>query len=166
MQKTSRFDTLLAITPAILMAILLNTKLNIDLHVRFDTVLLILGNFAIAYYIAVQINKKHKNEELIKDNCFKELDFLLESLDKLRTTIAKKDNDLEDFLVRFDSLASLQIELIKKYNFISDQSKKQLSDYFYELSKHLTDSDIIDEDYKISLLRLEETILNIKSNIL
>lgn len=169
MPKNKVYDKILPILPAIITAILITSDfdIKIDTSVKADTILLILGNFAIAYYIAVQINKKHKNEELIKDNCFKEIDFLLESFEALREAVKKSsDDDLDDFIVRFDSLTSLQIDLIKKYNFISHTHKEQLSDHFYKLNKYLTDENSIHQNYKIELLRLEETLLNIKNSIL
>ncbi len=181
MHKTSKYENVLLVTITIALVVvivtLLNTSINIELSLKTDTFIIVCGNIFIAYYITVLINKKHKNEEQKVANCFKELDYLLEQLSSLRTEI-EKDNvkfqnkfrgsssDLDDFIIRFDSLVSLQIALITKYNFIKTQYKDTLSDEYYKLNKSLTDDNKINTDYKISLLRIEETILNIKSDIL
>ena len=148
------------------MVILLNSDINITINAKIDTFALIFGNFLIAYFIAAAITKKHKDTELKITNCFKELDYLLNLVYALRTEIKANNDTLEDFIVRFDSLSSLQIELIKKYSFINSNSKRKLSDEHYKLSKSLTDDSTINDDYKIYLLRIEEIVLNIKSNIL
>ena len=171
MQKTSRFENLLAITPAILMAILLNTDIDISMLPKIDTILLIFGNFAIAYYISVQINKKHKNEDQLKENCFKELDYILDLISDFRDKVEEIDEDTytatEDVIVRFDSILSLQIELLKKYSFIDTKLNEQLFKHYYALNRYITENtNTIHKDYKIALLRLEETIINIKSSIL
>lgn len=166
MLTTSRFQNLLVISPVVLMVVLLNSDIHITLNAKIDSFIILFGNFIIVYFIASSINKKHKNEELKIDNCFQELDSLLILLSDLRTAIKDNTDDLEDFIIRFDSLLSLQIELIKKYSFINDSDKEKLSDYYYALSNHLTGEDTVDENYKISLLRIEETVLNIKSDIL
>lgn len=145
----------------------INFKL-IPIEFKYDTILNILGNFAIAMYIASIISKKQKNQELKIDNCFKELNSLLDLFKELRFSINDNDNNkLEDDLIRYLALISLQIQLIKKYNFISDLYKNKLDEQYYELNTYLTEVvDEINQDYKHSLLQLERTILNIKSNIL
>ena len=93
---------------------------------------------------------------------------MLDLFKELRFSINDNDNNkLEDDLIRYLALISLQIQLIKKYNFISDLYKNKLDEQYYELNTYLTEVvDEINQDYKHSLLQLERTILNIKSNIL
>lgn len=144
----------------------INFKL-VPVELKYDTILNILGNFAIAIYIASIISKKQKNQELKIDNCFKELNSLLDLFKELRSSINNNNNNLEDNLIRYLALISLQIQLIKKYNFISDLYKNKLDEQYYKLDTYLTEVvDEINQDYKHSLLQLERIILNIKSDIL
>jgi hypothetical protein len=139
----------------------------IPLELKYDTIINILGNFAIAIYIASIISKKQKNQELKIDNCFKELDSLLDLFSKLRNSIMLNNNTLEDDLIRYLALISLQIQLINKYNFISEVYKDKLNQEYYKLNTYLTEEvDEINKNYKHPLLQLEKIILNIKSNIL
>lgn len=129
----------------------------------------------IALYIASIITKKQKNQELRIDNCFKELDCLLNLINELRSSLNDNSNSTndsgilqtkEDDIRRYLSLISLQIELIKKYEFISHDFKDKLFAEYYIFDGHLTGSDEINFEYKHSALQLERIILNIKSNIL
>ena len=166
---TSKYENILlvAITIALVVVIvtLLNSHIDITFNAKIDSLIIVFGNLIVASFIAFAITKRHKNEELKIGNCFKELDNLLELLAMLRTKIAK-NKDLIDNITRFDSLTSLQIQLIKKYSFINEKYKEELSDEYYKLNISLTDSDIINDNYKMALLRIEEIILNIKSDIL
>jgi len=135
---------------------------NISFNVRLDSIILVLGNFAIAYYIAKKITKLQKTEELKITNCFKELDYLQKLIAELKNEISKKERDLD----RIISLIMLQIELIKNYNFISEKSQNKIFAQFIHLEKQLTGENDIDEGYKFSLLQIERSILRIKSEIL
>ena len=134
---------------------------------KIDSLIMILGNFGIAFYIAHVINKKNKNEELKIDNCFQELDHLLKLISELRCEIqSSKEETLNDALIRFTSLIMLQIELIGKYDFINLSHKTKLTTQYSKLDIELTGDNEIDVNYKQSLLQLERTVLNIKSDIL
>lgn len=140
----------------------------VPIELKYDTLFNFVGNLFIAMYIASVIAKKQKNVELKIDNCFKELDSLLDLLKELRNfVIANNTDNLEDNLIRYLALISLQIQLVKKYNFIIQSSKDKLDEQYYELNTYLTEEvNEINQEYKYSLLQLEKTILNIKSNIL
>lgn len=141
----------------------------IPIELKYDTILGILGNLMIAVYIASVISKKQKNDELKIDNCFKELNHLLCLLNELRTHIMdeQEENKLDDIKIRYMSLISLQIELVKKYKFIPKHFNDKLAEHYRNLDKSLTsENTICHEDYKHSSLQLERVILNIKSNIL
>lgn len=166
---TSKYENILLVTITIALVVvivtLLNSHINITLNAKIDSFIIVLGNLIVASFIAFAITKRHKNEELKINNCFKELDYLLELLVILRTKI-NENEDMIDNITRFDSLISLQIQLIKKYSFINEKYNEELSDEYYKLNISLTDSDTIDDNYKMALLRIEEIILNIKSDIL
>ena len=61
--KTNTLENIIAITPIVLMVLFINLdiNLNIDWNLKIDTLLIIFGNFAIAFYIASIINTKNKN---------------------------------------------------------------------------------------------------------
>ncbi len=150
------------------MVVLINADLQIHFSAKIDSFVIVFGNFLIAYFISISITKNLKNEELKINNCFKELDDLLDLISDLRENMLTEKNKalLEDKIIRFDSILSLQIELIKKYQFISNLHKEKLASNYYTLSKHLTNEDKVNPSYKKPLLHLEEVVLNIKSDIL
>jgi len=149
---------------AIILAVLC-VHVNYSVSLKPDTLLLVGGNFAIAYWIASVINKKHKNNELKISNCFAELDSLLLLLNKLRIAI-KDDNFDDDYSFRSMSIINLQIDLIKQYPFIEEEHKDALFEDYQKLNKSLTGETTINDNYKIVLLKLEKRILVIKSQIL
>lgn len=118
----------------------------------------------------LHILKTKNNNELKIDNCFKELDHLLCLINELRDCISKfksKKEELEDIKIRYLSLISLQIQLVKNYTFISKEFNDKLDEHYRGLDKSLTgDNDIDCEKYKYFSLQLEKTILNVKSKIL
>lgn len=132
--------------------------------IKADTALLILGNFAIAYWISIVINKKNRNEELHIKNCFDELDALLIRLCGLRK-ICNKDPESDNDILRILSLINLQIDLIEKYKFIDNKHTEKLKKQYNQLNTNLTD-DPKNKDYNLNLLTLEKEILVIKSDIL
>jgi len=159
---------LTAFITAIFMAILLVLlciKINSEVAIKPDTLLLVAGNFAIAYWISSIINKKHKNNELKISNCFDELDSLLVLINRLRETIKNEEFD-DDYSLRSMSLINLQIDLIKQYPFIEDENTNTLFNEYEKLNTYLTGSTNIDDNYKHALLALEKRILVIKSQIL
>lgn len=167
MSKKTFFDELFKYESCIFIVVILFSLLyfKFDLTVKVDTVLTVLGNLAIAYFIAKKITKSLKTEELKISNCFKELDYLQSFINDLRNDLNKNGTSAD--INRMTSLIMLQIELIKKYFFISEQSKEKIFKQFQHLEKQLTeDENKLDERYKFSLLQIERTILNIKSNIL
>ena len=85
---------------AIILAVLC-VHANYSVSIKPDTLLLVGGNFAIAYWIASVINKKHKNNELKISNCFAELDSLLLLLNKLRIAIKDDNFDIDDIKHHF-----------------------------------------------------------------
>lgn len=159
-------NNIFPLVPAFLLVILNVADVKFQLSIKFDTILMVIGNFAIAFYIASAINKRLKNEELQINNCFKELDFLQNLLSEIRKSVFDNNTETQDNITRLMSLIVLQIELIKKYDYIGQIHKDRLFDQYYNLNKNLTDSDTIDQNYKMSLLQLEREILNIKSSIL
>lgn len=124
----------------LIFALILFVIFKIEYSLKADTLLLVFGNFSIAYWISTKINKKHKNEELIVNNCFEELNSFMTLITDLRKTIKDKEFD-DDYSKRAMSLFNLQIDLIGKYNFIK-------------------------EEHKSKLIQLEKKILVIKSEIL
>ena len=142
----------------------LGINLNLDLNIKADTILLVLGNFLIAVYIAGVLNKKHKNYELKIESCYKELDRLEDYLNVLREMPSLIQN--EDIINRQSSLVNLQISLISKYSFIKDGHIIKLKNYYTSLDKELSGNSIIDQNYKNTILQFEKRILVIKSDIL
>jgi len=135
--------------------------------IKPDTILILLGNFAIAYYIASIINQKIKKEELVIGNSFEELDYLMKLIIELRDTLQDTNKINIDTSARYISLINLQIDLIKKYSFIEDNHIKKLKQFHSKLDKYLTeDENNINMDYKKQLLFMEKRILVIKSEIL
>jgi len=145
--------------------VVLCVHVNNSISIKPDTLLLVGGNFVIAYWISSIINKKHKNNELKISNCFEELDSLLLLLNELRTTI-KNDNFDDDYSFRSMSIINLQIDLIKQYSFINKEHMDALFEDYKKLNISLTGESEINDNYKISLLNLEKKILVIKSQIL
>ena len=184
----NRFLPILCLLPSFLLVFLLVTDFKLEiigepLSFRLDSIILVFGNLFIAIYIASVINKKHKNNELRIDTCFNELENLSVLLIELRSKIEKtmkanfvfnlqitsneiKLDKLEDHLIRYTSLISLQIELINKYEFVCNDYKERLKSLYYNLQKELTSEDTIHQNYKRTILQIEKTILNIKSEIL
>lgn len=133
---------------------------------KSDSFLIVFGNLAIAIYIATIINKKNKNEELKIDSCFKEIDQLLKLIKLLRRSVNKDYQISDDSSFRLMSLISLQIDLIKNYNFINNDHLDKLDQYYRELDQNITGSDIVSEVYLQTLLQIEKRLLVIKSDIL
>lgn len=153
---------------AIITAIILSAlcvKFKSLTTVKLDTLLLIMGNFGIAYWISTVINKKHKDNELKIDNCFEELDNLLKLIIELRDII-NTDKFNDDHSYRLMSLLNLQIDLIGKYSFIDKKHQNELTKEYKKLDDKLTGSNTIDSNYKLPLLSIEKRILVIKSEIL
>lgn len=122
MTNRSIIDNIIAITPITIYVLLLGLgiDLNFTLDIKIDTIVLVLGNLAIAVYIAAVLNKNHRNHELKIDNCFKELvslEALIKELRECKSTKIQNDN----FLNRISSLTRLQIDLISKYPFIQGE---------------------------------------------
>lgn len=165
MIKTNIQENIIAITPVILMVLLLNLgiNLNIDWNFKGDSFIIIIGNLLIAVYIASVINKKHKNEELKIEACFKELITLDEYVRELRETTKIQDDSL---LNRYPSLMRLTIELVSKYNFINNEDIDKLTSLMSILDSELTGDNIVNENYKNTLLQIEKRIIVTKSNIL
>ena len=162
--KQATIDNIIVITPIVLMVLLIN-DINISLKIKADTIILVLGNLAIAVYIASVLNKKHKNHELKLENCFKELI----SLEKLLQTLRTIDNTRiqDDYVLnRHTSLIRLQVRLISKYTFINKQDIEKLLQYTSKLDEELTGGSVVDSNYKNIILQFEKRILVIKSNIL
>lgn len=115
-----------------ILAILISNHISITSTLKLDTIVLVIGNFVIALFIAYYIGRKNKNQELIIDNCFQELNYLLELINELRYEIQKEEkcNFFEDKSIRFIALAMLQIQLIKNYDFILESDKNELDDKF------------------------------------
>jgi hypothetical protein len=166
MLTKDRLDSLIAITPVILMVLFLNLgiNLNFDLNIKIDTIVLVFGNLLIAVYITAVLNKKHKNYELKIESCYKELDRLEDFLKILRETPPLVPN--EYIINRQSSLVNLQISLISKYNFIKDGHIKKLKNYYTSLDKELTGDNTVDQNYMNTILQFEKRILVIKSDIL
>lgn len=141
--------------------------LNFRFHITGDTVIQVLGNVLIAYYITNLITKKQKTEELNINRCFIELDNLTQLTNDIRNILDKKLNINDDFkqILRLFSLLSLQIELIKKYTFISEESKNNLGSFYNTLNDMVT-GDELNEEYDLILLKIEQKVLVIKSSIL
>lgn len=163
--KKSTIDNIIAIVPVALMVVLVNSDFTISLNVKADTFLLVLGNFTVAIYIASVLNKEHKKNELKIENCFKELLSLEKLIDSLRTL---DDIPLQDdyALNRYTSLIRLQISLISKYPFVNEEDIKKLDDYMSSLDEELTGKEVINQNYKNTIVQFEKRILVIKSNIL
>jgi len=162
--KQDTIDNIIVIIPIVLMVLLIN-DVNISVNIKADTIILVLGNLAIAVYIASVLNKKYKNNELKLENCFKELISLEELLQTLRTI----DNTLiqDDYILnRHTSLIRLQVSLISKYIFIDKKDIEKLLQYTSKLDEELTGDSVIDNNYKNTILQFEKRILVIKSNIL
>lgn len=162
--KQDTIDNIIVIIPIVLMVLLIN-DINISLNIKADTIILVLGNLAIAVYIASVLNKKYKNHELKLENCFKELISLEELLQTLRTI----DNTLiqDDYILnRHTSLIRLQVSLISKYTFINEKDIEKLLQYTSKLDEELTGGSVVDSNYKNTILQFEKRILVIKSNIL
>ena len=145
-------------------------KVELKINIKCDmlnTLLSIGGNFIIALYIASVITKKQKDNELKINNCFQELDNLIKIIDKLRHSIKKNNvSTLDDDIIRYSSLISLQIQLINKYEYVKKEHKDNLLRHYGCLDKDLSQENNINDHYKMSLLQLERQILNIKSSIL
>lgn len=167
-QERIPLEYLTVLVTSIFMAIIftiLCIRTNHIISIKPDTLLLVAGNFAIAYWISSIINKKHKNNELKISNCFDELDSLLELLNDLRITL--KDNKFDDdYSFRSMSLINLQIDLVNQYSFIEKKHMDTLLEEYQKLDKFLTGQSDINDKYKLSLLNLEKRILVIKSQIL
>lgn len=164
----NNFYFLISLIPSFLLVFFFFTDVNFSFStsLKFDSILIVLGNFLIAIFIASVINKEHKNVELKIDNCFKELDSLLTLFNELRQII-NENKFLEDNIIRYDGLISLQIQLIKKYNFVPLEYIEKLDKEYYQLNTFLTEEDNkIDDKYKYALLNMEYYVLNIKSCIL
>lgn len=145
----------------------------IDLYINYsnfipikaDTFVLVLGNILIALWISIIINKKQKSDELKVSNCFEELENLSNLILELRKLVS--DNEFtEDSSNRIMSLINLQIDLIKKYDFIDEENIEKLKKYYKDLDANLTNQNTIDDNYKYPLLLLEKKIYVIKSQIL
>jgi hypothetical protein len=151
-----------------ILALLISNHISITATIKLDTIILVSGNFMIALFIAYYIGRKNKNQELIIDNCFEELNYLLTLVDELRVEIQKEPrcSFFEDKVTRFIALAMLQIQLIKKYDLVVEYDKNELDEKFSNLDKSLTGESNIDENIAFHLLQIESRILNIKSNIL
>lgn len=143
--------------------ILIVNIFDISFNLKIDSLVMVLGNFTIAYYIAKKITKSQKTEELKINNCFKELDYLQQLITELKNGIKTK---CEHDITRGISLIMLQIELIKNYSFVPYEIQEKIFNQFKLLEKQLTGEDTIDEGYMFSILQIERTILNIKSKIL
>ncbi len=83
MQINKLVSFLVALIPAFLMAIFFGLGIDLNVSFKADTVLILLGNFLIAYYIASIINTKNKYEELTIDRAFKEIEYLEDFLQVL-----------------------------------------------------------------------------------
>lgn len=164
--KTNTLENIIAITPIVLMVLFINLdiNLNIDWNLKIDTLLIIFGNFAIAFYIASIINTKNKNHELKIENCYKELESLEKYLENLSSIDIKKPD--EHLVNRYSSLINLQIDLIRNYAFIKNEHINTLKKHYASLNKELTDSNTINENFKNTILLIEKRILVIKSDIL
>jgi|GEM_PF-6226219 len=158
---------ILTIVPALVMALFLTLgiDLNIIIDIKADTIILVLGNLAIAVYIASILNKGHRNYELKVENCFKELMSLEEYLKTLREMSNKLLKD-DYTLNRHSSLINLQISLISKYSFINKTDINKLKEYYLQLNIELTGKDTVDQNYRNTILQFEKRILVIKSSIL
>ncbi len=143
------------------MAFFFGFGIDLKIDISLNTVILVAGNFMIAYYVASIINTKNKGQELLVERCFKELESLDEYLNSLQT---KKDDEF--FINRNLSLINLQISLLNKYNFIKQEDMKKLKTYYKRLKNELTESNNIDENYKNTIMQIEKRLLVIKSNIL
>lgn len=160
-------NNIIAITPVVLMVLLINLGIDLNIKVDFkiDTFVLVLGNFAIAVYITSVLNKKSKAYELKIENCFKEL----VALEQYLSTLREIDNThlQDDYLLnRHSSLINLQISLISKYSFIKKEDIEKLKKYYFRLEEELTGSSTVNQNYKNTILQFEKRILVIKSSIL
>ncbi len=148
--------------PAFLMAIFFGLGIDLDMDIKIDTVLIVLGNFSIAYYIASIINTKNKHEELTIDRSFKEIEYLEGFLQVLLK------NDIQEYEINKNlSFINLQISLMEKYTFIKKEDTAKLKTYYRVLNKELTgDANNIDQNYKNTISLMEKRLLVIKNNIL
>lgn len=167
MINRNTIDNIIAISPVALYAIFvgLGIDLNITLDIKLDTIVLVLGNLAIALFITAVLSRRHKNQELKIENCFKELvsfEELIKELREIDNTLMQNDS----FLNRITSLTRLQIELISKYPFIQENDIQTLKKWSSQLDKELTGSQTVDQNYKNTIVQIEKRILVIKSNIL
>jgi len=130
------------------------------MDISLNTILLVCGNFLIAYYVASIINTKNKSQELLLERCFKELEYLDIFLNLLQEKIT------DDFTVNKNlSLISLQISLLSKYDFVKQEDTDKLTKYYRQLKNELTGS-TIENNYKNTIMQIEKRLLVVKNNIL
>ncbi len=148
--------------PAFLMAIFFGLGIDLNMNIRIDTILIVLGNFSIAYYIASIINTKNKHVELMIDRSFKEIEYLEGFLQVLLK------EDIQEYEINKNlSFINLQISLMEKYIFIKKEDTTKLKMYYRTLNQELTeDIDNINQNFKNTISQMEKRLLVIKNNIL
>lgn len=153
----------LSIIPALLLALFfgLGVKLNID--ISLNTILLIAGNFAIAYYIASKINLQNKHKELSIERCFKDIEIFEEYL---KSAVAMDTASADEYLInKTNSFTNLLTEMLSKYSFIEKEHIEKLKGYCITLSREFDPSGV-DQNYKNTIMQIEKRLLVIKSSIL
>lgn len=165
MTKYKWLEHFIVLYPAMFMAILLNSDINISLstNVKMDTLIIVFGNIFIAVFVVASINKKHKDEELQINACFNELISFEELIKDLRNT----ENIQNDILLnRSTSLMRLKISIIKKYKFIVQDDIDKLTNLLTTLDGELTGTNEVNKNYINTLLQIEKRITVTKGNIL